>query len=346
MPELRVRRDDPGTCALVEVPPPADLADGEALLLVERFALTTNNVTYALLGDRLGYWRLFPSGDAWGRIPAWGYCRVAGSRSPVLVPGQRFFGLVPMGPHLTVRPVGRSTGFTDDLPHRARLSPVYNTYHPLTGGDSDTALVMRPLFGTSVLLDLVLSDSGFSGADTVVLTSASSKTSYGLAHLLRDRPVTVIGLTSPARRGWVSSLGLYDTVHGYDELDSLPPSPGGTLLVDLAGDPALLGAIHHRLGDSLVRSILVGFTHQRSQPVAEPLPGPVPEFFFAPDEMVRRRRELGLRYAEAWRGFAPVAEASMRIVSIVDGEQLLRAYRDLFAGRIDPSTGHVVHLPR
>jgi hypothetical protein len=345
MPELRVRRDDPGKCALVDVPPPDDLVDGEALLLVERFALTTNNITYALLGDRLGYWRLFPTDDAWGRVPAWGNCRVVSSRSPALAADERFFGLVPMGPHLTVRPVGLSAGFTDSTPHRAGLSPVYNGYLPATGADSDVALVMRPLFGTSVVLDLVLAGSGFSGADTVVLTSASSKTGYGLAYLLRDRPVTVIGLTTTSRRPWVAGLNLYDAVRGYDELDSLA-APGGALLVDFAGDPGLLRGIHRRLGRALLRSILVGFTHRQPQPSAEALPGPVPEFFFAPDEMVRRRRELSLRYPEAWRGFAPVADASMRIVTISDGEQLLRTYRDLYAGRIDPAIGHVVHWPR
>jgi len=213
MPELRVRRDDLASCELVEGEQRReDLAGGQAQLLVERFALSANNITYAALGDQLGYWRLFPTPEGWGRIPAWGYARVVGSRSPALVEGQRMFGLVPMGTYVTVRPAPHPIGFVDAAPHRAELSPVYNQYLSVEGEGDDAALVMRPLFGTSVLLDQVLSEAGFNGARAVVLTSASSKTAYGLAHLLRERPVQTIGLTSAARRGWVDGLGLYDAV--------------------------------------------------------------------------------------------------------------------------------------
>jgi hypothetical protein len=344
MPELRVRRDDLASCELVEGESlREDLAEGEAQLLVERFALSTNNVTYATMGDRLGYWRLFPAPGGWGRIPAWGYARVVGSRSPALAEGLRVFGLVPMGTYVTVRPAPHPIGFVDAAPHRAELSPVYNQYLSVEGEGDEAALVMRPLFGTSVLLDLVLSEAGFQGARTVVLTSASSKTAYGLAHLLRGRPVETIGLTSAARRAWLEGLGLYDAVLAYDELNDLG-APGGAVLVDFAGDRALVRRVHEQLGDALRRSILVGFTHRQAAADEAPLPGPVPELFFAPDEMARRGRELGQRYAVAWQEFAPVAERTMRIARVTDSDELVRVYRDLLEGRADPAVGYVVSL--
>jgi NADPH:quinone reductase-like Zn-dependent oxidoreductase len=343
MPELRVHRDDLTVCDIVDLPTPVDPADGEALLQVERFALTANNISYARLGDRLGYWSPFPADGAWGRIPAWGYARVVASRSADAVVGQRVFGLVPMGTHLTVRPVARSGGFTDVTPHRAGLSPIYHRYMPVTAADSDAALIMRPLFGTAVLLDLLLAEAGFAGIDTVVLTSASSKTAYGLAHLLRTRPVTVVGVTSPARRAWLAGLGLYDVVLDYDRVDRLAAA-GGAVLVDFAGDRDLLRRAHQHLGDSLRRSILVGFTHGWAEPDDDPPPGPAPQFFFAPDEMLRRRDGFARRYAEAWQGFAPLVDTTMRIVAIRDGDQLRRTYLDLLAGRVDPATGYVVTL--
>ena len=67
----------------------------------------------------------------------------------------------------------------DETPHRAALSRVYNQYLEVEGPGDETELVLRPLFVTSVLLDLSLGD----GVSTVILTSASSKTAYGLAHL-------------------------------------------------------------------------------------------------------------------------------------------------------------------
>jgi hypothetical protein len=342
--ELRVRRDDLTSCQLVEGEPAAgDLAEGEAQLLVERFALSANNITYATFGDQLGYWRLFPAPDGWGRIPAWGYAHVLDSRSSALAEGLRVFGLVPMGTHLTVRPARHPVGFVDAAPHRSELSPVYNQYLSVEGEADDAALVMRPLFGTSVLLDLLLSEAGFEGARTVVLTSASSKTAYGLAHLLGERPVETIGLTSAPRRAWVDGLGLYDAVLAYGDLGDME-APEGAVLVDFAGDRALLRSLHEQLGDSLRRSILVGFTHRRGAADDAPLPGPAPQFFFAPDEISRRGRELGPRYAEAWREFAPVAERTMRIARVTDGGELVRVYRALLEGRVDPAVGYVVSL--
>jgi hypothetical protein len=344
MPELRVRRDDLTSYELAQGESPReDLDDGEAQLVVERFALTANTITYGAMGDQLGYWRLFPAAGDWGRIPAWGYARVLVSRSPALAEGARVFGLVPMGTHVSVRPAPHPLGFIDAAPHRADLSPVYNLYLAVEGEGDDTALVMRPLFGTSVLLDLLLSEADFAGAETVVLTSASSKTAYGLAHLLRERPVQTIGLTSAARREWVEGLGLYDAVLAYGDTGELA-APGGAVLVDFAGDAALVRRIHERLGDTLARSILVGFTHRRA-PADEPaMPGVAPEFFFAPDEMVQRGRALGRRYAEAWQGFAPVVERTLRIVRVQGGDGLVRVYRELLEGRADPAVGHVVSL--
>jgi len=202
---------------------------------------------------------------------------------------------------------------------------------------------MRPLFGTSVLLDLVLSEAEPDSGRTVVLTSASSKTAYGLAHLLRSRPGQTIGLTSAAHHAWVEGLGLYDTVLAYDQLGDLNP-PAGAVLVDFAGNGALLRDVHQRLGGALERSIHVGFTHQRAEAVATPLPGPAPEFFFAPAEMARRGRELGQRYAEAWRGFAPVTARTMQIERVIGGDGLVRVYRDLLEGRADPAVGYVASL--
>lgn len=344
MPELRVRRDDLAACELVEGEGPReDLAEGEAQLLVERFALTTNNVTYAVMGDRLGYWRPFPAPAGWGRIPAWGYARVVASRAPALAEGRRVFGLVPMGRYVTVLPAAHPNGFADTAPHRAELSPVYNQYLSVEEEAGEAELVMRPLFATSLLLDLLLSEAGGDDARTVVLTSASSKTAYALAHLLRIRPAQTIGLTSAARRAWVEGLALYDMVLPYPDIGDLG-TPGGAVLVDFAGDRALIRRVHEQLGDRLLRSILVGFTHWQAEGDKESLPGPVPEFFFAPTEMSRRGPELWQRYAVAWQEFAPVAERSMRIERATTGDELVGVYRDLLEGRADPAIGHVASL--
>ena len=69
-----------------------------------------------------------------------------------------------------------------------------------------------------------------------MLTSASSKTAIGLAHLLHSarKDIKVIGLTSKANAGFVGSLGYYDEVVIYDNIEGMP-SDEPVALVDMAG---------------------------------------------------------------------------------------------------------------
>jgi len=71
--------------------------DGEVLFEVEKFAFSANNVTYALLGEAMRYWDLFPAEPGWGRIPVWGYLRVLSSGVPGVEPGRRGLWAVPDG---------------------------------------------------------------------------------------------------------------------------------------------------------------------------------------------------------------------------------------------------------
>ena len=50
---------------------PAPGRDG-VVLRIDTFALTSNNVTYAVAPEQLGYWNFFPSDrPGWGRVPVW-----------------------------------------------------------------------------------------------------------------------------------------------------------------------------------------------------------------------------------------------------------------------------------
>jgi hypothetical protein len=60
--------------------------------------------------------------------------------------------------------------------------------------------------------------------------------------------------------------------------------------------------------------------------------------------MARRGRDLGQRYAAAWREFAPVVQRTMRIERVTDGDELVHVYRNLLDGRADPAIGYVVSL--
>jgi hypothetical protein len=361
--DLLVDRSDLRVTRLVDpgVPEPAD---GEAVLAVDTFALTANTITYGAVGDLIGYWRFFPAGDGWGRIPAWGFADVVASRCEDLPIGARVYGFLPMATHLRVLPVKVTPrGFVDGAAHRAALPPVYNQYSRVDRApetDEAVTAVLRPLFTTAFLIDAWLADEGWFGADQVVVTSASSKTSIGLAHLVHARGVPTVGLTSARNVAAVSELGCYDTVLAYDTVLGGATGTGAglpvvaTVSVDVAGDPAVLAGIHRHLGDALRVSSLVGLTHWEARaggaaPGAGPLPGPTPAMFFAPDHVLRRREAWGARgfddrLAAAWDTFAAFAATWLRIETARGPEAVVAAYRAVLEGAVEPTRAVMASL--
>jgi uncharacterized protein DUF2855 len=333
-------------------PPPP----GEALFAVERFGFSANNVTYALLGDHLRYWDLFPAEPGWGRIPVWGYLRVLASAVPGVDPGRRAFGLCPMATHVLLRPerAGQAT-FTEGSPHRAALSSVYNVYAWVPPGppsDDDALVVLRPVFWLSFTLDDYLAHRA-EPDQPVIVTSASSKAALGLAYLLARRGVPVTGLTSARHLPFVTRLDAYDQVLGYDQAGSLPAGPA--TLVDIAGDAARRDAIERNLGGQ-VEVVLAGGTHGDPGPLAaaplaarpQPAESPASRAFSAPRYIRDRAREQGWpelerRYQAALEGFA--AAASWLEVRRHHGlDAAARVYRDVLTDATPPAAAHVIDL--
>ena len=94
--DFQVNRDAFRDCRFVSGAPIDALADGQVLFKVDRFALTSNNISYAVAGDLIGYWGFFPAKDGWGRIPVMAYADVIASACDGVEVGERFFGFVPM----------------------------------------------------------------------------------------------------------------------------------------------------------------------------------------------------------------------------------------------------------
>ncbi|MEA2315537.1 MAG: hypothetical protein QOI03_2229, partial [Solirubrobacteraceae bacterium] len=195
---------------------PPRAGDGEALLEVASFGLTSNNITYAVFGEAMSYWSFFLAEEGWGRLPVWGFAEVRESHVEGLQEGTRVFGYLPASSELLVAPTRVDAhGFIDSSPHRAKLPPAYNGYvrtqadPSYDAGREDQQMLLRPLFFTSYLIDDFLQDSAFA-ADTVVISSASSKTASALAFLLSQRGgVDVLGLTSARAAPFARELGVY-----------------------------------------------------------------------------------------------------------------------------------------
>ena len=85
--DFLVSRKDIRETRIEDSEPPA-LEPGQALLEVDSFGLTANNVTYAVFGDVMNYWDFFPAEDGWGRVPMWGFAEVEASEADGLEAGR------------------------------------------------------------------------------------------------------------------------------------------------------------------------------------------------------------------------------------------------------------------
>lgn len=367
---LEVHRTDIGRTRLVDES--FALEDGQVRLSIDRFAVTANNITYAVFGDMLGYWDFFPTEEPeWGRVPAMGWATVVESRSEDIALGGRYYGWYPMASHAVFTPAATRDGFRDDGAHRAAHAPVYRTYvsvdadpmypAPSEGVDGslddaeDRHVLLRGLGLTGFLAEEFFADGGGSGemyfaTPRVIVLSASSKTALGFADRAAKRDgIEVVGVTSDGNREMVEATGLYDVVVSYDAIDTLD-TEGGAVSIDMAGNPTALAAVHDRFGDGLAYSMTVGRSHYDAEPSTDTeLAGPAPQLFFAPTEVGRRteqwgRDEYGRRCADAIAGFATASHDWLDVEHRTGPDGAQRAWADVFAGSVPPSIGLVARI--
>ena len=333
--------------------PAVALSDGEARLRIERFAVTANNVTYAASGFDIGYWKFFPLADEdWGLVPVWGFAEVVESASDVVALGDRFYGFFPMASELVLKPVAHGgNAIRDVAAHRLDLPVVYNIYSRAAsapkGSDSYRAL-MQPLIATSYLLYDWLMDSNWFGAEQLVIGSASSKTGLGLTAFLAKhvgRPYKVVGLTSGGNAEFVKKLGFCDQVLTYDKVATL--NQVKSVYVDMAGNGDVKKRLHTRLEGYLAHSSAVGISHWDQFLSQADLVGPKPQFFFAPSQIQKRKKDWGKgviegKISEATQMIVKDAKRWLTLETHVGLMAGMAPYAELAAGKADPKTGHVV----
>ena len=351
------------------------LSPGQIRLAVERFALTTNNVTYAVVGDMLDYWGFFPTEAPWGRLPAMGLGSVVESAHPDIAAGGRYFGFYPMSSDVVIaaeprtgaaaaRPEGArptdAVAFRDVGAHRAQHAATYTDFRDVATDamfnpdKADEYLLLWGMFMTSFLVDDYLGDADaeggvFRGAGQTLVTSASSKTSICLAACLARRENHHgIGVTSPRNRVFVERLDLYDEVITYDEIDRTDARVVSGL-VDMAGSGPVRSAIHTHFADNLKFSIAVGATHWEEMGSDNGLPGPRPEFFFAPGQSAKRAKDWGpdefaSRSARAFHDLLDHTERWLTVVHRTGPHGIEATYRELLEGRADPAIGYVCSM--
>jgi hypothetical protein len=136
-------------------------------------------------------------------------------------------------------------------------------------------MIYRPLFWTSFWFEDWLNSSNYKGGSTqIMISSASSKTAFCLAYLIRRRNSLqgssrrVIGLTSTKNLEFTKRLALYDDVYDYGSFDTsldVNSARGKWIYVDVAGSDALNTRVCDYLrlhgNTKLVARIALGLTN-------------------------------------------------------------------------------------
>ncbi|WP_372783464.1 DUF2855 family protein [Litorivivens sp.] len=284
--------------------PLRSIDNGEIVVAIDKFGLTANNVSYAVSGDFIGYWKFYPATDNWGKVTVWGCADVIESRSDDIAVGERLYGFFPMSSHTILQPGKvRDDSFIDIAPHRKELpgTGLYSTYRrtqnepEIVQQFENERCLLFPLIATGYVLYDYLIDNNFFGAEQVVIGSVSSKTGFGLATLLHDDPNVsqkIVGVTSERNAGFVDSLGCCDQIVTYGNETEIDPSVP-TAYVDMSGDVKLTQALHNHVKENIVESSMVGASHWEEGGKAGELPGAKPTFFFAPAQIAKREKDWG-----------------------------------------------------
>ena len=343
-----------------------EIEEGEISVSIESFAFTSNNITYGVAGDTIGYWQFFKTtedaNNEWGCIPVWGFAKIIKSNVDELIVGERLFGYFPPGDILNLQPIKvTNQGFADGKEHRKDLPAVYNNYLRLSGDINydnsidDIRSLLFPLHITSFCICDALEDQSYFEAEQIIIVSASSKTAIGLAQGLQEdsNAPSVIGLTSKKNIDFVENLNCYDEVITYDYLSNVNFNLK-SVIVDMAGSREILGTLHGSLADKMLKCLTVGMTHWDNEVTAEDALGQAmlrerTEFFFAPGHIQKRVKDWGYEgYNQKTTDFMKARSNQsidwMQVKKINGLENFISTYEKFVSGDINPNEGIIVEL--
>jgi len=346
---------DPNTPILVVSDKPLDCPPNHILIKVDRFGFSANNITYQALGEHphFRYFDFHPvpeckassvSPKTHGLIPVWGFGMVVQSSHPKIQNGERVYGYFAPTRYLLVSLspsdvnkfsfyVSRPHLPADRRPYNQIIRCATDPHYIPTPNAEDFTMLYRPLFWTSYWCEDWIHCSNYrAGVSYVLLSSASSKTAFCLAYLIRkrirrgevSRDIKIIGLTSKGNVDFTKRLELYHEVLEYDSFTSAPSFQGGQdvrwLYVDVAGNKKLNQRIHAHFASpytgKLAANIILGLTNLQPS-MADTMPKklgsnpfnvsegttsvaststsafwPQEEFFFMPEWLVIRRHQI------------------------------------------------------
>ncbi|KAF8068953.1 hypothetical protein FPV67DRAFT_1561706 [Lyophyllum atratum] len=289
---------DPHQPVLSKSQKPTQYPPNHVLIKVDRFGFSANNITYQALGEH-PHFRYFDFNDApeagevsprtHGLFPVWGFGTVVKSTHSKIYEGERVYGyfaptrylFLPVSPadvnkHAFYVPRPHSPA--DRRPYNQILRCAADPQYSPDPAVEDLTMLYRPLFWTSYWCEDWLFSSNYrGGASSILISSASSKTAFCLAYLIKkriargelSRDTQVVGLTSKGNVEFTKGLGHYDEVLEYGSFTSSPAlhprKDERWIYVDVASNDALNQRILAHFASpytpSLAACVILGLTN-------------------------------------------------------------------------------------
>jgi hypothetical protein len=197
-------------------------------------------------------------------------------------------------------------------------------------------------------------DNDYFGANTYVITCASSKTSIALAFTVQQRGgKKTIGMTSEKNVEFCQSLGCYDEIITYEQAQALDKNEP-IMIVDMAGNLSSMRDLHEHFQDNVKYSCSVGATHQANQKDfnvgdMNSFPGATPTFFFAPAQAQKRTEEWGpgevqKRIGMSLKEFQKYSDSWMDITTSIGMEMTKEIFVKILKGNFRPSTSFILSI--
>ncbi|KAF7327411.1 hypothetical protein MKEN_00318900 [Mycena kentingensis (nom. inval.)] len=384
---------------LVETPAQFDnLLPNHILIKVERFGFSTNNLTYEALGEQ-AHFRYFDfhaapesektSTKTHGLIPVWGFGTITASAHPKITVGERVYGyfapcrylLVPVSPsdvnrHAFYVPRPHLPAGTNRRPYNQIIRCSFDPEYTPTELGENLTMLYRPLFWTAYWLEDWINSLNYRGASSVLISSASAKTAFCAAYLIRKRrergeagkTLKIVGLTSARNLPFTRGLGLYDEVVEYDNFETTTRGRASKwLYVDVAGNDSVNARLFTHFGsDGLAAAISVGMTSlapasekasaldwklntfSDKEALRDKKANNMENFFMVEWLHVRKNQlsvqEIFARQQKAWAELMEDCVPWVQLVRVSGAEAVKKVYDEVSKNGFSPKIGYVWSL--
>jgi hypothetical protein len=288
----------------------------------------------------------------------WGVATVKSSKNSHFKVGEKIYGYFPIAKYYCLSPINvNSVTFYVSRKHLPEDRIVYSQYFRQDGDSEYSALqedhmiIFRPLWGTAYFLDDYLNENKFFNGENVLISSASSKTAYCLAILLKKRNKNIIALTSARNINFIKGLALYNQIFDYNHIEKMDKV--STLYVDLAGNSSLNERIYRCFENHLVKRVAVGMSHFDKQkpsliPLSQSTANSHSVTFFAPDWIKKRsihsKHELIIQKIPAWKEFLAFANERVPLNIRFGMQNTKSVYLEMLHGKADPQNAFILSL--